>query len=89
MRSKFGPTGEYPLGSLGPDDKGALQVGVAHDSKGNVIINFGTEVSWLGMTSSQAVQFALNILRHAGVKKVAIETGEDDANARQASGGAS
>jgi hypothetical protein len=89
MPTKFGPTGEYPLGSLGPGDRGAIQVGVARDSKGNVIINFGTEVSWLGMTSPQAIQFALNILKHAGVKSVAIETGADDANARQAGGGAS
>jgi hypothetical protein len=70
---KFGPTGEYPHGSLGPGDRGGLNVGVAHDSKGNVIINFGTELSWFGLPPENAIQFAKLILRHAGAKKVEIE----------------
>ncbi len=39
---KFGATGKYPHGSFGPHDEGALQMGVARDSKGNVHVNFGT-----------------------------------------------
>lgn len=70
---KFGATGQYPDGSLGPHDEGALQMGVAHDSKGTVILNFGKEVSWIGMPPEQAINFARLILRHAGVKKVEIE----------------
>jgi hypothetical protein len=72
-RHKFGPTGEYPRGSLGPGDHGALKIGVAHDSKGNVIINFGTDVSWLGFPPEQAIQLAKLIMRHAGVGKITIE----------------
>jgi hypothetical protein len=72
-KDKIGPTGDYPEGMLGPTDLGALNVGVAHDSKGNVIINFNTEVSWLGFPSEVAINFARLILRHAGVKKVEIE----------------
>jgi len=70
---KFGAMGKYPHGSLGPDDEGALQIGVAHDSKGTVILNFGKKVSWIGMPSEQAINFAKLILRHAGAKKVEIE----------------
>lgn len=70
---KFGATGEYPRGSLGPSDRGALQLGVTHDSKGTVLVNFGTEVSWIGMPPEQAIEFARLILRHAGAKKVEIE----------------
>jgi hypothetical protein len=44
---KFGPTGKYPHGALGPHDDGELRMGVTHDSKGNVILNFGIEVSWI------------------------------------------
>lgn len=70
---KLGATGKYPHGMLGPSDEGALQMGVAHDSSGNVILNFGKEVSWIGMPSDQAINFARLILRHAGAKKVEIE----------------
>lgn len=73
MAEKLGATGKYPEGSLGPGDEGALNIGVAHDSRGNVIINFGTEVSWVGMPSAQAINFARLILRHAGTKRVEIE----------------
>jgi hypothetical protein len=69
---KFGATGKFPDGMLGPDDEGALQVGVAHDSNGTVILNFGKEVSWIGMPAEQAINFAKLILRHAGAKKVEI-----------------
>ncbi len=70
---KFGATGKYPKGSLGPDDQGELSMGVTHDSKGTVILNFGKEVSWIGMPPEQAINFARLILRHAGVRKVEIE----------------
>lgn len=66
------PTGKFPRGMLGPSDEGALNIGVARDSKGNVILNFGKEVSWIGMPSADAVEFAKLILRHAGAKKVEI-----------------
>jgi hypothetical protein len=72
--TKFGATGNYPDGSLGPDDEGELQIGVARDSQGNVIVNFGNKgVSWLAMPPDRAIGFARLILRHAGVKKVEIE----------------
>lgn len=38
---KLGATGKFPDGSLGPHDEGALQMAVAHDSKGLVHVNFG------------------------------------------------
>ena len=72
MSIKLGATGKFPHGSLGPHDEGALQMAVAHDSKGNVHVNFGKEVSWFALPSEQAVQFARLILRHAGAKKVEI-----------------
>lgn len=70
---KLGATGKYPHGTLGPHDEGALQMAVAHDSKGNVHVNFGKDLSWFAMPSEQAINFARLILRHAGVKKVEIE----------------
>jgi hypothetical protein len=72
---QFGPTHDYPHGSLGPSDHGGLRMGIARDSKGNVILNFGTYVDWIAMPPGQAVTFALNLLKHAGVTKVVIENG--------------
>jgi hypothetical protein len=70
---KLGPTGKYPEGTLSPGDEGALRLGVTHDSNGNTIVNFGTELSWFGMPQPQALKFGQLILKHAGAKKVEIE----------------
>jgi hypothetical protein len=68
----FGPTGDFPRGKLRPDDEGGLNIGIAHDSDGTVIINFGTDVSWLGLPPDQAREFAKLILIHSGAKKIEI-----------------
>lgn len=70
---KLGATGKYPHGSFGPHDEGALQMAVAHDSQGNVHVNFGKDVSWFALPPEQAINLAKLILRHAGAKKVEIE----------------
>lgn len=69
---KLGATGKFPDGALGPHDEGELQFGVSHDSKGNVHVNFGKEVSWFAMPPETAVQFARLLLQHAGAKKVEV-----------------
>jgi hypothetical protein len=73
MAKKFGPTGDYPEGMLGPSDAGALRIGITADSKGHVIINFGTECSWIAMPAAQAIEFAKAIMKYAGAKKIEIE----------------
>lgn len=74
MMTKPGATGDYPDGSFGPHDKGGLAVAVSSDSRGNVHIDFGTtDVNWLAMPKELAIEFAKNILHHAGAKKVEIE----------------
>lgn len=71
--NKLGATGKYPNGSLGPHDEGELQVGIAHDSKGTVIIDFGKDVSFIGFPQEDAINFAKLILKHAGAKKIKVE----------------
>jgi hypothetical protein len=73
MSNKFGPTGKYPHGKLGPTDEGELQFGVAHDADGNVHVNFGKPVAWFALPQEQAINLARLILGHAGVKKVEIQ----------------
>jgi hypothetical protein len=62
---KFGSTGEYPLGKLDETDEGALSIGIATDKQGNVIINFGKPVAWIGMPKDLALQLASLIKTHA------------------------
>lgn len=57
MKEPLGPTGRSPRGKLNADDKGELRIGVAAD-RGNVVIDFGTRVSWVGMPPEQAEQLA-------------------------------
>jgi hypothetical protein len=66
-------TEKFPDGQMHPGDEGALQFGVARDSKGNVHIDFGKDVSWLAMPPQTAIQFARLLLKNAGVKKVTLE----------------
>ena len=73
MKDKIGPTGKFPHGKFGLSDQGGLNVGVALNSKGYVIINFGTEVSWLAMPPEDAINFAKTILNKAGAKKITVE----------------
>jgi hypothetical protein len=72
MNNKFGATGKFPRGSLGPHDEGGLQMGVAHDEHGNVIMNFGKPVAWIAFPPEQAIELAKLILHHAGAKKIEI-----------------
>jgi hypothetical protein len=73
MKNRFGPTGDFPRGKLNAEDEGGLQIGIAKDHDGVIVINFGTEVSWIGLDQASAISFAKHILKHAGVKKVELE----------------
>ena len=71
--TEIGPTGQYPRGIIREDDRGELTIGIAHDEDGTVVINFGCYVDWIGMPPEQAIQFALQIMKHAGCKTVSYE----------------
>lgn len=64
MPPKFGATGKFPDGKIGPDDEGELTLGVVRDSQGRVHVNFGKPVQWLAMPPEKAIELA-NMLREA------------------------
>jgi len=70
---KFGATGTFPRGKLNAHDEGGLTMGVAHDDKGLVHVNFGKKIRWFALPSADAIDLAKLILTHAGAKKVEIE----------------
>lgn len=62
---KAGPTHDFPAGKLNADDKGGLNVAIADDGRGNIIIDFGHEVAWIAMSKVQAIEFANLIIDKA------------------------
>ena len=63
---KFGATGKFPEGKLGPDDEGELTLGIAADPKNNIVrIEFGKPVAWVGLPPDKAIQFANVIIAKA------------------------
>lgn len=73
-RHKMGATGDYPEGSqnaIDETDEGGLRVGiVAHE--GNVLINFGKKIAWVGLPPDAAIEFANSII--AGAKQALDNT---------------
>jgi len=63
MNDKLGATGKFPQGKLNEDDEGELQIGVAKDAEGKIIINFGKPVAWIGLDAQSALGFAKTIIK--------------------------
>ena len=59
-----GPTGRFPQGKLRRDDEGELRLAVGHKT-GKVVIDFGTQVAWIGLDPDQADGLADLIKQHA------------------------
>lgn len=59
-----GALGDHPEGKLTKSDEGAIQFAIGHEN-GKVVLDFGTQVTWVGMNPKQAVQLAESLLDHA------------------------
>ena len=66
MAEKLGCTGNFPHGKLNGSDEGGIRFAIGEDG-GNVVINFGTPVAWLGMPPEQAVALAEMLIAKARV----------------------
>jgi len=65
MDKKPGATGKFPKGKLCEADEGELRIRFAVDGSGNVIIEFGKSVSWIGFDPKSAIDFAYKLLHTA------------------------
>lgn len=61
---RLGSTGQYPDGKLNETDDGEIQLAIYHN-QGNVIVDFGTRIKWVGLPPQQAREFANLIIKHA------------------------
>jgi hypothetical protein len=59
---------KYPEGKLDETDEGELDIKVYNHDEDTIVIDFGKNLSWIGMNREQAQIFALNILRRAADK---------------------
>jgi hypothetical protein len=55
---------KYPRGKLNDSDEGALAISVYEQDK-SIIIDFGKDVSWIGMDKITALNLAQTIMKHA------------------------
>jgi len=64
MTRKIGATGKFPEGKLNESDEGELAIGFRIEN-GNVVIDFGKPVHWLGFAPDKAKEFATAIMEAA------------------------
>jgi hypothetical protein len=55
---------KYPRGKLNDDDEGSLEIYITVRDK-TLIIEFGKELSWIGMSRNEAIVFAQTIIKRA------------------------
>lgn len=66
MITLLGPTGEFPEGKLNEGDEGELRFAVYRRS-GNVILDFGKPLAWVGLPPNTARQLAALLCKGADV----------------------
>jgi hypothetical protein len=49
----LGATGQFPEGKLTPEDEGELRFAIL-EKHGNVVLEFGTPIKWLGLPPKRA-----------------------------------
>lgn len=68
-----GALGDHPRGKLSADDEGAIQFKVGKEN-GKVVLDFGTQVQWVGMSPQEAASLASSLMKWA--RYAAREKGE-------------
>lgn len=68
-----GAIGAFPEGKLTKSDEGAIQFAVG-EKDGKVVLDFGTPVSWIGMSPQDAADLAQTLFRWA--RTVGLKNGE-------------
>lgn len=63
IKKIIGPTGKSPEGKLTKMDEGEIAFTVFRRDK-KVIIDFGSQVTWLGMNGNQAIDIGNALIKH-------------------------
>jgi hypothetical protein len=66
-REKLGVTGQFPEGKLSRSNEGEIRMAIRWDEINKVVrVDFGTSITWFGLSQEEAVAMARLLLRHAG-----------------------
>ena len=65
---KLGHTNRYPMGALGSNDEGELNIAIG-TVEDRIVIKFGAQVSWIGMTPDHALEIARLLTKRANAMK--------------------
>jgi len=66
MGENLGPTNEFPDGKINENDMGELRLGIG-TTNDNVVIDFGTSLTWLAFSKQEAIEFARIITEKANL----------------------
>ncbi len=55
---------QFPEGKIRPEDEGAIKIAIGIEN-GNVIINFGKPVAWLGLPPSACMEMGRTLIKRA------------------------
>lgn len=55
--AKLGKTNQFPRGMLNKDDEGELRIAIGMRDK-TIIVDFGTETTWIGLDKDTALALA-------------------------------
>jgi hypothetical protein len=66
--AKPGATGDYPRGKLADGDEGGLQIAIGlHPEGKTVVMDFGKDLSWIGLDRETALTVAQTLTSHAAM----------------------
>jgi len=65
---KIGATGNFPQGKLKDDDEGELRMAV-FERDGNIVIDFGKELAWIGFGKDEAIALGEMLIKKANELK--------------------
>lgn len=64
MPCKLGETNDFPRGKMNDSDEGGINIAIFEQDK-TVIIDFGKELSWLGLDADTAEQLGNQLIKNA------------------------
>ena len=54
---------QFPEGHLNLADEGQISIAIGVEPQGNVIINFGKPIAWLGLPGDQAMEMGRTLIK--------------------------
>jgi len=63
LNEKLGATGNFPHGKLTEKDEGEIRFAIT-SKDGRVVIDFGQDITWLGMLPEQAINLGELLIKH-------------------------